>query len=177
MLAQLQQRSMPQDDVVELLREAHEGLRRFLRLGRRLVMSPSSEAEVYSLAGMIRSYSAVGLQLVIADEEALVPYLAGRSANLDRAIARMRTYHVEYSGHVRRLMALCRVIEREPRDLGGRGRELAEVINAMALYVEPHLAVMEREIFPALGSLAQDQRDQLRSAMVARRDRALRADW
>jgi hypothetical protein len=177
MLAQLRQQRPTQDDgVVDLLHESHADLRRFLGLGRRLAMS-LSEDEVFSLAGVIRSYSAAGLRLVIADEESLVPYLAGRSANLDRAIARMRTFHAELNDHVRRLAALCSAIEREPRDLGGRGSELAEAINALATYVEPHLALVEREIFSAVAALAQNQRDQIRAAMMARRDRAMRADW
>lgn len=127
-----------------------------------------------ALAGIIRHYSAIGLRLLAADEAALVPYLAGRSVKLDHAIAKMRSDHAEYEEHVRRLVTLCEAIDRD--QLGGRGGELAAAINAMAAHLEPHLSLVEREIFSALGGLSQIQRDQIRAAMDARRDRALRTD-
>jgi hypothetical protein len=177
MLAQLDN-TAAQPDVLDLLCESHANVRRFLDLGKRMALSPSTfEGEVRSIAGVIQRHSVVGLRLVISDEEVLVPYLAGRSPRLDRAIAQMRSNHVEYENHVRVLAAVCDAIECEPVHVSGRGRALGEAINAMAACLEPHLALVEREIFSALGTLTQKQRDLIRAALDALRTRAIRSDW
>jgi hypothetical protein len=178
MLARLDQRTFVQPGVVDLLGESHANVRRFLDLGRRIAASPPEfEGEVRALAGVIQRYSVVGLRLVISEEEAIVPYLAGRNPKLDRALARMRMNHVEYENHVHGLAALCQTIEREPFHAAGRARELGETITALAACVEPHLVLVEREIFSALGALAQNQRDSICAELDALRDRATRSDW
>jgi hypothetical protein len=178
MLAHLEQQTMPLPDAVDLLRESHANVRRFLDLGSRMAVQPSVfEAEVRALAGVIHRYSVVGLRLIISDEEALMPYLAGRNAKLDRTMARMRMNHLEYENHIRGLEALAISIDREAFLASGRGRELGEAITAMAALLEPHLLLVEREIFSALEGLAQNQRDSIRAALDALRDRAMRSDW
>jgi iron-sulfur cluster repair protein YtfE (RIC family) len=168
-------RPRPPDDLVELLVACHERIHRFLAMAHRLAGADgAAEAELAATAGQVRRYFAESLSQHIADEDLVVsPLLAGRSPALDAALAAMSTDHVEHADAVARLVAVAAALEREPRQIAALGAELAAASAALRGLLEPHLALEERTIIPALRALPEAEQQALRAAMRERRTNAL----
>jgi iron-sulfur cluster repair protein YtfE (RIC family) len=173
MLHQLGQRSST-GDIVALLAECHQRIRKFLSLAQRLAATADAQDdEIRSVAGQVRRYFAEAFPLHLADEDELVPRLARTSPEVDRALAQMGSDHVAHQPSVSSLVQLCGAIEREARHLATTRTELAAVATVLVADLEPHLQLEERVIFPALARLPQAERDALRDDMRARRERVL----
>jgi iron-sulfur cluster repair protein YtfE (RIC family) len=170
MLVSLGQRRSA-DDVVDLLLECHGRIRAFLGHARRLAATPGAPvAEAQELAGRVRRYFVEAYPLHVADEDELViPRLVDRGPDVDAALAAMHAEHRAHDEHVARLVALCAAIEAAPGDLAATAGALAEAVDALAAQVDPHLALEERVIFPALRALPQAERDEIRAGMKRRR--------
>jgi hemerythrin-like domain-containing protein len=170
MIVQLGQRSVD-GDVDVLLSECHLRIRRFLALARRVAAESASEAQVQDAMAQVARYFSVAFPLHRTDEEELVmPRLLGRDPALDRALSTMHADHVHHEAGVARLVELCAQIEREPYRLDELREALATCSADLAAVLEPHLLLEEREIFPVLRELSRAVRDEIRTAMRARRD-------
>lgn len=167
-----ERRSAP--GLVEALVECHERIRRFTRFAAQLAAVRPGEEEVRSVAAQIGRYFRESFPLHVADEEEqLVPKLSGTSDDVDRALAQMHAEHVEHAGEIAHLVALCTELERSPARLGELAGELAACADRLAAGIEPHLALEERVIFPALARLPAGERDAILTALRERRERAL----
>jgi hemerythrin-like domain-containing protein len=170
MLVKLGQRDTT-EDVVDLLRECHDRIRRFLGFAHRLASAEGLAAgEIRDVAGQIYRYFTVSLPLHVADEDVdLAPRLRGTSAEVDAALATMTREHVEHERATAAVVALCAELARDPAQHASRAPELAAATATLAALFDPHLELEERVIFPALAALPAADRDALRLAMRARR--------
>jgi len=175
MLVQLGPRQ-PSEDVVDLLRDCHARIRRFLVQARQLAEAAEppgvDPAEVRVVAGQIRRYFIEAFPLHLADEdEQIAPRLAGASPDVDRALALMAGGHASHCSLVARLVAICASLEEDPRRLAVASIELARVAALLATELEAHLELEERAIFPALRRLPEQVREAIHGAIRARRAR------
>ena len=173
MLLQIGRRDA-ETDVIDLLYECHGRIRRFMNLAMTLGDAPAtSAAETSSVAGQIRRYFRVALPLHLADEDTLiVPRLRGREARVDEALTTMQADHEVHASFVNRLVAVCTVLEREPRRLPSVATALAERAVMLSQVLEPHLLLEESIIFPALRGLPRRDREDLYRAMRRLREHA-----
>jgi iron-sulfur cluster repair protein YtfE (RIC family) len=171
MLVQIGRRP-PELDVVDLLAGCHERIRRFTRLAYRLASSPGVSAdEARDTAAQIARYFTAGFPLHIADEDvSIVPRLRGRDPELDLALARMQSDHVDHLELIDRLVACCEIIVRDPRQLATCTRELDTIASRLALELEAHLGLEELVIFDALRALPAAEQAAIHSEMRLRRE-------
>jgi iron-sulfur cluster repair protein YtfE (RIC family) len=162
-------------DVVELLLECHERIRKFTRMARELAGARAAEAdEIRDVAGQVRRYFAESLPLHVKDEEQdILPRLAGRDRDVDRALAEMHAAHAEHEPRIARLVALCEQLVRDPGQLAAVSDELGGLAGRLTTEFEAHLGVEERVIFPALRDLPSAARDEILAAVRQRRARVL----
>ncbi|HSD88890.1 MAG TPA: hemerythrin domain-containing protein [Kofleriaceae bacterium] len=158
--------------MVELLSECHARIRTFLDLARRMASTPALGAvDTRTTAAGVRRYFTVAFPLHLADEdEILIPRLRQQNAELDAALARMHADHGEHEPAVNRLVEICTALEKDPQQLPARAGELGDAVAALMKVIEPHLALEEKTIFPALAALPREIRDEMRVAMRARRE-------
>lgn len=175
MLVQLGHRSQS-DHVVDLLSECHGRIRAFLRLAANLAISAASAEEATATAQQVVRYFTIAFPQHLADEDELLgPALRGRDAALDSALASMHADHADHARLVARLVELCTAIAHDRRQLAARARDLAAAAAALQSVLEPHLALEEREVFPALRALPAPILDEIEAAMRARREASLAA--
>lgn len=174
MLVQIGPRARP-PDVVDLLHECHGRIRRFLDLAHALASSSGAdEREIRGAADQIVRYFTSAFPLHVADEDdSISPRLAGREPTLDVALARMRADHGAHE-RLDALVAICRSLARDPRQLAARANDLAATTDRLALDLEAHLSLEELTIFPALRDLPAAERAAIHAEMRVRRDVALR---
>jgi iron-sulfur cluster repair protein YtfE (RIC family) len=162
-------------DVVELLLECHERIRKFTRMAHELAAARAADPdEIRQVAGQVRRYFVESLPLHVEDEEQdVLPRLTGRDREVDRALADMRAEHAAHGPLVTRLVDLCEQLVRDPRQLAARTDELGGVAGRLTSEFEAHLASEERVIFPALRGLPSSARDEILAAVRRRRARVL----
>jgi hemerythrin-like domain-containing protein len=162
-------------DGVDLLVECHGRIRRHLGFARRLAAGVGHPlADICDTARQVRRYFAEALPLHILDEEeSVMELLAGRDADLDAALARMATEHMDHEPALERLLELCAELEDAPEHLEKLSAELAPLAAAIETGFLAHLDLEERVIFSALRSLAQVDRDELGAAIQRRRTASL----
>ena len=171
MIIRLGERRAGGGDVVDLLLECHGRIRRFTEVARRLGAAGADPAEqVREAAAQVRRYFREALPLHVADEdETIAPALAGRDPGVDAALAAMGAEHVEHGPALERVVELCGAVAQDPRAISELGAELAVAAAALDALFEPHLAVEERTIFPAIAALPAPEREALLAAVRARR--------
>jgi hemerythrin-like domain-containing protein len=162
-------------DVVDLLLDCHERIRKFLNMARTLAAADNAAPEeVQIVAGQIERYFVESLPLHIADEqEQILPRIASWSPETDRALAQMTDDHTTHAPVVDRLTELCRALVRDPRQLATVAPELRRIAEELTAEMDRHLEIEERVIFPALRKLPAEQRDEILTAMRARRARVM----
>ncbi|MBI5432100.1 MAG: hemerythrin domain-containing protein [Planctomycetes bacterium] len=159
-------------DVVELLLECHERIRRFAGLAQKLTRAKGSpDHEVRDVASAVRRYFDEALPLHVADEEeSVLPRLTTRVPELAPALERMVDEHREHQHDLASLVMLCGDIADDPRVLDEKRGELAELAQRLGDDFERHLAVEEREIFPQIDArLPLDERKRMLAELRARR--------
>lgn len=174
MLVQIGKRAEAQD-VVELLLECHDRIRKFLAMARGLAQAAAAAPdEIRDVAWQVRRYFLESLPLHIADEEDdIVPRLAGASAEIDHALAAMEADHASHEPLVHRLVELCGVLIADPRQVADIAAELGAVASRLTADFAAHLEVEERVIFAALRQIPSAGRGEILAAMRARRQRVL----
>jgi hemerythrin-like domain-containing protein len=161
-------------DVVELLLECHERIRRFLAMARALTAAVGVPAdEVRDVASQVRRYFAESLPMHIADEdEEIAPRLANHDAAA-AALVLMTSEHATHEPLVAALIAVCERLIADPRQVAAVASELTGIVDRLERDFAPHLAREEQVIFPALARLPERVRAEILDAMRKRRARAL----
>lgn len=169
MLVQIGQRSRT-EDVVDLLVECHARIRRFLGMAHALAVTPKiSDAEAQNVAGQVRRYFATAFPHHLADEDELIaPRMVGKG--LDDVLARMHHDHVRHADSIALIVGLCGSIERDPRQLAASKDELVRAAALATSFLEPHLELEERALFPAIRALPPATREEIRAGMQQRRE-------
>lgn len=171
MLVQLGARTV-HEDVVDLLVECHGRIRTFLAIAGRLADADAGERG--EAASQVIRYFTQAFPLHLADEDELVSQsLAGHSAALDGALAKMRADHTQHGPTIDRLIDAITHVVRDPADRT-IDAALRDAVDAASHALEPHLALEEREIFPLLRGLPAADTARIRAGMQARRETRLR---
>jgi iron-sulfur cluster repair protein YtfE (RIC family) len=159
---------------VEMLLDCHVRIRHFLQLSRTLANAGEAPAaEIVEAAGAVRRYFIQALPLHEADEEqTLLPRLqaALESGNpvLEAAFL-MAEHHRAVEELVPELLSLCETLEQRPVRLTALAEKLRRINQAMGQYLEAHLELEERVIFPAVAKLPAAVQDEMRREMLERR--------
>jgi hypothetical protein len=141
------------EDVVDLLLACHDRIRSFLAMARRIATAGGDAREA---AGQVRRYFAEAYPLHVADEEELLAIPQ-----------RVRDDHASHAAEVDRLVAICAAIEAG----AAVPAELAPLAEHLERELTEHLALEERDVFPAVRALPDAERAPIRDAIRARRAR------
>jgi iron-sulfur cluster repair protein YtfE (RIC family) len=169
MLVQVGRRETSQD-VVDLLTECHGRIRRFLAMARALADAPASatHADIAATASQIRRYFAESFALHVEDEEVdIAPRI------VESVAARVHGEHEMHEPAIADLIAVCTELARHPEHLATIGTALRATVAQISSPLEAHLAFEEDVLFSAIRALDQTERDAIRDAMRARRERQL----
>jgi iron-sulfur cluster repair protein YtfE (RIC family) len=142
------------EDVVDLLASCHERIRKFSAMA--CAIANGQGADLNEAAGAVRRYFAEAFPLHVADEEELLDLPA-----------RIHDEHVAHQVDVDRLVALCAGIEAG----GPVPPELGPLAEKLRIELDEHLAIEERDVFPAIRALPGAERARMRDAIRARRTR------
>ncbi|MBV8760858.1 MAG: hemerythrin domain-containing protein [Deltaproteobacteria bacterium] len=153
MLVKLGSRTVT-EDVVDLLIACHERIRTFIAMATRITADAGPDAR--EAAGQVRRYFAEAFPLHVADEEELLPIPP-----------RIHDDHVAHAPAIDRLVAMCAAVEQG----GPVPAELAPLAEQLERELTEHLAIEERDVFPALRALPEAERTRIRDAIRARRAR------
>jgi iron-sulfur cluster repair protein YtfE (RIC family) len=143
-------------DIVDLLTECHERIRKFIGLAVQLAKTEVlSDTEVCDAAARVARYFSEALPLHVADEEeSILPRLQGKTAQLDASLSEMHEEHSEHDPQVENLLNVCRTLQESPERL----KELRPKLLACATRLEQeflsHLEKEESEILPAIRQLS-----------------------
>lgn len=167
-------RATDAQDLVDLLGECHERIRRFVALAREAAARRDVAADQISQACQdVERYFTQALPLHVADEEqSLEPRLRRLSPTLDAALDDVTRQHHEHEPALSRLLRATRVLRDHPHD-GEARHELAVAALAIEALFEEHLRLEERVVFPAIRELLspETQRaivDELRARRLVR---------
>lgn len=155
------------EDPAGRLAECHEKIRHFLGVARRLAEAIDPEPqELASAAEAVRDYFVSSFTLHARDEdEVVIPWLAGRSPELDAVMNTLRSDHADHELGASTLVRLCRTLAHEPHRLDETRGELAATLDLFAPALERHLVREEEILFPALRALDPDEQEMLVRAL------------
>lgn len=177
MLTQLGRKKQP-EDIVDLLVECHERIRRFIGYAERLGAADGiPDEDAAELAAAVHRYFTEAFPLHVDDEErSVLPRLQGREPDVDRALSTMRQEHARHDALVAELVALCAALMRDPTQHGDLRPRLAAVSADLATELESHLQQEETIVFVAIRKLLSSaERRQVVDELRARRRAAPRA--
>lgn len=141
------------EGLLELLAACHARIRHFAKLAHEIALHELSPDETTARCREVQRYFAEALPLHVADEEeSLLPRLRGRRAPVDEALAAMHAQHAEHEPLLAALDRALEALAARPSDAAERAR-LEAVAAPLGPALEYHLALEEREIFPALAQL------------------------
>src|SRR3569623_28417 len=141
------------EDVVDLLLACHDRIRAIIAMARRIATGSGDAREA---AGQVRRYFAEAFPLHVADEEELLAIPL-----------RSHDDHVAHTPAIEQLVAMCAAIEQG----APVPPELALLAERLEHELAEHLAIEERDVFPALRALPEAARARIRAAISARRAR------
>jgi iron-sulfur cluster repair protein YtfE (RIC family) len=162
----------PAGDIVDLLLECHVRIRRFTDIAVRLGETRAAPApEVAEAAAAVHRYFSEALPLHARDEEeSLLPRLAGKDSDVDRALVEMHRQHDSHGPILERVVRLCATLAATPTRHGELAAELAEAARELRAHFDGHLAPEEETIFPAIRRLLpEDERGAMLRELRARR--------
>jgi iron-sulfur cluster repair protein YtfE (RIC family) len=159
-------------DVVDLMLECHERIRRFCAMAVQLAAADApAHDEVRESARAVRRYFAEAFPLHVADEEEdVVPMLSGRDPDVDAALVAMANEHDEHAADIERLVELCGALDQDPGSQAAVRAELATLAARLSDGIASHLEREERVLFPALRRLPDADLAILRQRIRARRE-------
>jgi iron-sulfur cluster repair protein YtfE (RIC family) len=157
-------------DLVGHLLACHERIRKFVAVAAKAASAAGRDQEVVEACAAVERYFERALPLHVEDEErSILPQLQGRRIDVDQALRTMEDQHRAHGPLVIELLAASRSVRQSPADPAGRERLRAVAVQLSAEF-EPHLAVEERIIFPAVSLLDAEVQAQIRNEQRARRD-------
>lgn len=162
----------PAGDIVDLLLDCHVRIRRFTDMALRLGSARGAPArEVAEAAAAVHRYFSEALPLHAQDEEeSLLPRLAGKDPDVDRALVEMHRQHEGHGPVLDRVLALCAALASAPERHGELAPELREAALALRDHFDGHLPPEEQTIFPAIRRvLSEDDRAAMLRELRARR--------
>jgi hemerythrin-like domain-containing protein len=151
MLRPKQRKPAGQDELVELLLECHERIRRFAALARAAGEAPDATPEqLVEACTSVERYFGEALPLHVADEElSILPRLSGHSREVDEALASMHAQHAEHEPQLRAMLAACAALRQAPAEPVRRAA-LASLAADLQRAFEGHLQLEEAIILPAI---------------------------
>jgi iron-sulfur cluster repair protein YtfE (RIC family) len=159
-------------DIVDLLIECHERIRKFIGLAVQLAKTEElADTDVRDAAARVTRYFFEALPLHVADEEeSILPRLQGKTAELDASLSEMHEEHREHEPQVENLLNVCRTLQESPERLN----ELRPKLLACATRLEQeflnHLEKEESVILPAIRQLSTtEERDAMLRELRGRR--------
>lgn len=162
----------PKTDLIDALLECHERIRTFIDVAQRIAASPNAPPEeIREAATRVRRYFDEALPRHVADEEqSILPRLAGKDPELDRALAQMHAEHHEHERPLSRLLSLMRELERAPERANDLSAELGRISSELAAALGEHLANEEAIVFPAIRErLSEEDRRAISAELRQRR--------
>ena len=172
MLTVLGNRRNPgEQDLVDLLSECHDRIRRFVALAREAATRHDVPADQISRAcADVERYFTAALPLHVADEEeSIAPRLRGLSSEVDRALDKMEDQHQGHAPKIEALLGVVAEVGRDPSDQDRR-RALAGVAADLEVDLEQHLALEEAILFPAVRDmLSRETQTQVMEELRQRR--------
>jgi len=142
------------EDVVDLLASCHERIRKFSAMA--CAIANGQGADRREAAGAVRRYFAEAYPLHVADEEELL-----------ELPARIHDDHVNHQAAIDQLVAACAGIAAG----GPVPPDLSPLAERLRKELDEHLAIEERDVFPAIRALPEAERARMRDAIRARRSR------
>jgi iron-sulfur cluster repair protein YtfE (RIC family) len=141
----------PSEDLVSLLLECHERIRRFVRLAVEVGSRLDAPApEIIEACQSTARYFEQALPLHVRDEEeSVLPRLRGHSAEVDAALETMHAQHVSHGPDLETLLSALRAVEHAPDDVTLRA-PLLTMATKLAVDFEEHLTLEEHVLFSAL---------------------------
>ena len=170
MLTQIGRREVP-EDLVGLLLECHERIRRFVHIAEQAARRTDvPESEIVEACEGCERYFNLALPLHVQDEEQSVyPRLHGKSAEVDAALSTMREQHAAHEATLTELLAALAAVRGQPGNREARGR-LERAAVALEAELEEHLGLEERVILPAVKErLSHDEQRAIIGELRARR--------
>ncbi|MEZ4271315.1 MAG: hemerythrin domain-containing protein [Myxococcota bacterium] len=155
MLTQLfTRRETDSQDVVDLLGECHQRIRRFVDLAREAGLRRDAPTyQIDQACADVQRYFVEALPLHVADEEeSIEPRLRGLSASVDHALDTTVAQHQQHASKVAALLGTIAKVRSQPHDDVARG-ELANAAIVLQTEFEDHLTLEETVIFPAIREL------------------------
>lgn len=138
-------------DLVDLLGECHDKIRRFVALAHTAAVRADAPADQVAKACVDATrYFREALPLHVADEEeSILPRLRGLSSDIDRALDHMAQQHQQHALKLWVLLAALAEVQTAPHKADSR-RALARAAVRMKAEFDEHLALEESIIFPAI---------------------------
>jgi iron-sulfur cluster repair protein YtfE (RIC family) len=170
MITSLGKRAQRPSDLVGLLLDCHERIRRFTALAQTIgLRRDAPDAEVIEACASVERYFARALPLHVADEEeSILPRLRGLDPELDRALSHMHVQHQGHAAPLARLLGALAAVAVAPEAAASRAH-LAAVATELEQAFEEHLALEESVIFPRLARLERHVQDEVLRELRARR--------
>ena len=159
-------------DIVDLLLACHHRIREHLALARRLAAARADtpHESIRGAAARVRTYFSLAFPLHRDDEEVdIFPRLAGRSAEVDAAIARLVEEHATHDEAVTAVIELCEALEREPATLAANATALARALQVLEGELDAHTRLEEAVVFPAISEMSAQEREEIHEGMRKRR--------
>ncbi|HLV21337.1 MAG TPA: hemerythrin domain-containing protein [Polyangiaceae bacterium] len=176
MLVNIGRRSAPEaQDLVGLLLECHERIRRFTSIAQRVAERRDlPDPEVIDACERVDRYFRQALPLHVEDEEqSLLPRIRGVQADLDRALATLQAQHASQEPLIEALLAALTSVRTAPGDAGARDA-LASIAGRLAEEFEAHLKLEETVVFPYVRrDLPAEAQAQIVAELRARRHATL----
>lgn len=153
-----------------LLLECHQRIRTFLRLaeavGARLTLSAP---DVVDACERCERYFREALPLHVRDEEeSVLPRLASAGLEVRDALTEMRAQHQAHAQPLADLLNALEAVRAAPGEPAPRACLLESAMRVAAQF-EPHLALEERTLFPAVRCLPEETQAEIVAELRARR--------
>ncbi len=141
-------------DLVDVLLECHERIRRFTSMARAVAERADLPAdEAIEACARVERYFGEALPLHVCDEEqSVLPRLRGVEPELDRALATMAEQHASHEPKLDALERASAAVRAAPGDPRLRAA-LADAARELEREFDEHLALAESIVFPAIRRL------------------------
>lgn len=163
-------RSPPSGELVALLGECHERIRKFLGHARAAAeRADLPEEEIAVLCEGVDRYFREALPLHVRDEEeSVLPRVRGTCPAVDAALDTMRAQHRDHEPTLDRMLVAAAAV-REMPGVPDRRARLRAAVDSLEPDLVAHLSMEETVIFPALAALPAGARAGIVDEVRARR--------